>query len=363
MPVAINAHQLGRMLSRTARHIGSEFVEPLHGIRLEADDTHLYAIASDRYTIAVARYRHHGLDGEPFARTVPASALRSLREWTDAQHGSDTITLTTAEGRLRLSAPHGELAFAVTDDQKFFDWRGVLHDVLLQDPAGSVPFPALDTRFLSRFADADDKVRVRTADGRATLIVGEDFLGAQTPLRSRSEGFGVHLAEDVEQVLADWTPTLTGARPVAMPDGIPAERRLRYEVTQDPAETVEILLRQTLRSTCDLFEEDSNSVAAAASHASSGVMAWSAYRFLDALRTADPKLAAQIVADVAEQLDSGEIGEFAADAASLAGHDPEKWREEDEARWAQQRAAAARKGATADGRQPKAPLVRDADGS
>ncbi|MFD9047804.1 hypothetical protein [Streptomyces zaomyceticus] len=363
MPVAINAHQLGRMLSRTVSHIGSEFVEPLHGIRLEADDTYLYAIASDQYTIAVARYQHQGLDGEPFARTVPAPALRSLREWTDAQHGSDPVTLTTAEGRLRLSAPHSELALAVTDGQKFFDWRGTLHGVLLQENEGSVPFPVLDSRFLSRFADADDKVCVRTADGRATLIVGEDFLGAQMPLRSRHEGFGAHLAEDVEQVLTHWTPTLTGAKPTVMPDGIPAESRPRYEVTQDPAETVEILLRQALRSTHDLIEEESRSPAALASHASSGVMAWSAYRFLDALRTADPKLAAEVVADVAGQLDSGEIGEFAWDAASLAGHDPEKWQEEDEARWAQQRAAAVPRGTAADGRQVQAPLVGDSDES
>ncbi|MFE5714508.1 hypothetical protein ACFQ7J_27310 [Streptomyces sp. NPDC056501] len=363
MPVAINAHQLGRMLSRTVGHMGSEFVEPLHGIRLEADGTHLYAIACDQYTIAVARYRHHGLDGEPFARTIPAKALRSLREWTDAQHGSDTVTLTTAEGRLRLSAPHGELAIAVTDGQKFFDWRGMLHGVLLQDTDGSAPFPVLDTRFLSRFADADDKVRVRTADGRATLIVGEDFLGAQTPLRSRSEGFGVHLAEDVEQVIADWTPTLTGANPVAMPAGIPAERRPHYEVTQDPAETARILLRQTLRSSHDLFEEDRDSPAAVASHASAGVMAWSAYRFLDALHIADPKLAAEVVSAVAGELESGEIGEFAWDAASAAGHDPEKWREEDEARWARQRAAAPGKRATAGGRQQAAPPAGEADGS
>ncbi|OKJ45959.1 hypothetical protein AMK27_39910 [Streptomyces sp. CB02009] len=237
MPVAINAHQLGRMLSRTVSHIGSEFVAPLHGIRLEADDTYLYAMASDQYTIAVARYQHQGLDGEPFARTVPAPALRSLSEWTDAQHGSDPVTLTTAEGRLRLSAPHGELALAVTDGQKFFDWRGTLHGVLLQSNEGSDPFPVLDSRFLSRFAQADDKVRVRTADGRATLIVGEDFLGAQMPVCSRQEGFGAHLAEDVEQVLTHWTPTLTGAKPTAMPDGILAESRPRYEVTQDPAET------------------------------------------------------------------------------------------------------------------------------
>lgn len=66
-----------------------------------------------------------------------------------------------------------------------------------------------------------------------------------------------------------------------MPDDIPVEIRPRREVTQDPAKTVEILLRQTLRSTRYLIEENSQSPTAVASHASSGVMAWSAYRFLE----------------------------------------------------------------------------------
>ncbi|MFE6063659.1 tyrosine-type recombinase/integrase [Streptomyces sp. NPDC056431] len=103
MPVAINAHQLGRMLSRTVSHIGSEFVEPLHGIRLEADDTHLYAIASDQHTIAAARYRHQGLDGEPFARSVPAPALRSLRDTREAtglrDHAGEPLRYTPHDFR------------------------------------------------------------------------------------------------------------------------------------------------------------------------------------------------------------------------------------------------------------------------
>ncbi|MFI8769517.1 hypothetical protein ACIGN6_32060 [Streptomyces sp. NPDC053792] len=44
-----------------------------------------------------------------------------------------------------------------------------------------------------------------------------------------------------------------------------------------------------------------------------------------------PRLAAQIIAEVADELDSGEIGEFAYDAAITAGLDPQKWQDDLEA--------------------------------
>ncbi|MEV5204404.1 hypothetical protein [Streptomyces sp. NPDC053720] len=59
--------------------------------------------------------------------------------------------------------------------------------------------------------------------------------------------------------------------------------------------------------------------------AAAAATAWLAYRFLDALHTADPHLAATITADAAEQLDDGAISEWAWDAAVDAGYDPQKW--------------------------------------
>ncbi|MFJ5595679.1 hypothetical protein ACIQCG_38815 [Streptomyces noursei] len=105
MPAILNAHQLGRLIDRTIDHIGDESTAPLHGIRLEADATHLYAVASDRHTLAAARYCHHGLDGRPFACTVPAASLRLLREWAGAQPGSGDVTLTLESTCLRFAAP------------------------------------------------------------------------------------------------------------------------------------------------------------------------------------------------------------------------------------------------------------------
>ncbi|MFB7940495.1 hypothetical protein [Streptomyces sp. NPDC056049] len=327
MPVTLNAHQLGRLLDRTADHICDEYLPILHGIRLEADTTFLYAIATDRYTLAVARYRHHGLDGAPFARTIPARALPALRRWLTDQPGSDPVALTLTDGRICFTAPHSEMSLAVDDSQQFIGWRGLLRDVIAKTKDGDeTPFPAVTTRLLTRFAAADERLRVRTAPGcEAVLLVGEDFLGAQKPVRSRHEGFDTGLADSLEDVSALWDGSLTD------PDGLtavpmPADRP-RYDASRTPADTVEALLRQTMSSTRDLIEEN-GSPRAVHAHAAAGVMAWSAYRYLKALQQADPLLAARIITEVADELDDGALGEFAWDAAAEAGFDPQKWQDE-----------------------------------
>ncbi|MEU2391932.1 hypothetical protein [Streptomyces sp. NPDC007369] len=339
MPVTINAHQLGRLIDRTIGHVADEYTEPLHGICLETDATHLYTVASDRYTIAAARYRHHGLDGEPFARTLPAGSLSSLREWITALPGTDPVTVNVTEDRFHFTAPHSTLSIAISLSLTVFNWRGVLRGAMEQtSPTDDAVFPVLDTRLLARFAAADGMIRLRvTADRQAVLIVGEDFLGAQMPARARRAGIGTDDLATLDQVYTTWHHTLADAEPIAMPDGIPAQTdRPRYEVTRDIAETAGDLLKQTLRSTHDMFSTDMPSEALAA-YATAGVTAWTAYRYLDALHTADPKLAATVVAETADQLDSGEIGEFAWDAAQQAGHDPKTWSEEYEA-WLEARA-------------------------
>ncbi|MFD3728806.1 hypothetical protein [Streptomyces sp. NPDC058671] len=332
MSVTLNAHQVGRMLDRTADHIADEYTPVLHGIRIEADATFLYAVATDQSTLAIARYRHHGLDGAPIARTLPARALPALRRWLTDQPGSDPVTLTLADSKIRFTAPHGEMTLTVDDDQKYIGWRGLVRDIIEQTAAGTeCACPALTTQMFGRFAAADERLRVWTNPGRQpVLLAGEDFLGAQMPVRSRHEGFDTGLADDLDHVRNLWDDSPTdadGLTPAPMPTG----SRPLHDASRTPTDTVEALLHQTMRSTHDLIEESSDSPKAVAAHAAAGVMAWTAYRYLDALHRADPKLAAQIIAEVDDELDSGEIGEFAYDAATAAGLDPQKWQDDLEA--------------------------------
>jgi hypothetical protein len=63
-----------------------------------------------------------------------------------------------------------------------------------------------------------------------------------------------------------------------------------------------------------------------------------AFRYLDALYQVDPRAAQEVVKDTAEQLDSGEICEWAWDAAEEAGHKPKQWRDDYEKALAEQTA-------------------------
>lgn len=328
----INAHQLGRLIDKTISHMGSEYVKPLHGIRLDADATFLHAVASDRYTIAVARYRlNDDSDHKPFARTIPAQYLRSLREWTSTQDGSFLITITTEDDRLVFSAPHSNLAILTKDAQQFFNWRGVLRNAVTNTTDDTTPFPALSSGLLARWADTGDVLRVHiTADEKPVLIFGEDFIGAQMP--ARYAGVGPVKEQTIEGARSLWDQTLYGVEGVDMATAMPDEEPdNRGEVTKDVRKTGADLLRQVLHSTADMLGKSVDNPDEFYAHILAGVHSWMAYRFLDALHTADPRIAEAVVAETAEQLDSGEIGEFAWDAAEKAGHDPQAWHDEYEA--------------------------------
>ncbi|MFF8918391.1 hypothetical protein ACF08M_35095 [Streptomyces sp. NPDC015032] len=344
MSVTINAHQLGRLISRTVDHVDDDDRTPaLHGIRLEADATFLYAAATDRYTIAAARYRHHSPGNEhqddtdtnaivPFARTLPTAALPALREWINTVPSHDPVTVAPDGDRLRFTSTSGEINIAVNPDAEFIDWRGLLRGISEQTPetgADTAPvFPALDTQLQARWKNADTVVRVRTTGDRQPLLVaGEDFLGAQMPCRARHDSDTLITLDDVR---AAWHDTLTTSPAITPNAALPTPPRSHHEAPGTVGDATEELLKQVLRSTQHMIEAERADELFAA-HATAGVMAWAAYRYLDALRTADPHLAAAVVAETAEQLDDGAIGEWAWDAAEAAGHDPQKWCDEDKA--------------------------------
>ncbi|MFF3128559.1 hypothetical protein ACFVRD_41255 [Streptomyces sp. NPDC057908] len=332
MSVTINAHQLGRLIDKVRGHIGSEYTEVLHGIRLDVDATDLHAVASDRFTVAAARYRLNAdqQGQEPWARTIPASWLKTLREWASAHGGGDTITISTETGFVVFGAESTEIRIPVTDDQEFPNWRSLLTGIAANIPT-KFAFPAVDSRMLARWAGTDDTLRVHvTTDLTALMVFGEDFIGAQMP--RRYNGVGPSGESTFEEALAQW-PTLDDNNEALadMAAEMPTEQKPRYSAADTIPDMVEALLQQTLRSTSDLLGAPSEDPGAMASYALAGVNAWSAYRFLAALHQADPRLAAQTVAELGEELDAGDFSESAWDIAKAAGHDPQKWSDDYEA--------------------------------
>ncbi|WPO70251.1 hypothetical protein [Streptomyces sp. KN37] len=332
MSVTINAHQLSRLIDKTISHMASEYVEPLHGIRLDVDAKYVYAVASDRYTIAVARYQlnHGDQQQEPWARTIPAEYLRSLREWIQSMEGAGLITISTAKDRLIFEGPQSDLSIAVTPGLEFPDWRGLLRKMVEQTVEGEL-FPCLNSGYLSRF-NTGDILRVRfTADEKPAVVFAEDFIGALMP--ARHAGVYPCKEETFEGAHKSWLWTLAAGSTDASLDGAAYEEdRPLYDVTTDIRETGEALLQQTLRSGWDMSGKSTEKRDEFLAHCLAAVNGWTAFRYLDALYNVDPRAAAAVVAEVAGELESGEIGDFAWDAAEAAGFDPEKWHSEYDAR-------------------------------
>lgn len=333
MSVTINAHQLLRLIDQTLNHIGGEHNEQLHGIRLDVDARYLYAIASDRFTMAVARYALSDGDTgqDPFARTIPGKYLQPLREWARTLNGAEWVTINTAKERLIFEGPQTNLDVAVSLGLEYPDWRGILRKAVDQGTDGGL-FPALNSGLLQRFGDTEDVLRVLfTADDKPAVLFGVDFIGAQMPVSMTTH------APTEQATFADaynsWYWTLAaGSKDVDM-TAMPKDERPRYEVTTDVLETTAGLLRGVLRSTSSVFDTSSfdEDREAMYAHVHAGVANWMAYRYLDALYQVDPRAAKAVVDETADEMESGELGEFAWDAAEASGHSPKKWQDDYEA--------------------------------
>ena len=329
MSVTINAHQLKLLLDQTVDHMGREGLEQLYGIRLDVDSQYLYAVATDRYTLAAARYRlnHGDQNQEPWARLIPGDIVPALREWVDTMKGAEYITISTAKDRLVFDGPLVDLTVATNTALEFPDWRGLFRTIAAQAIEGE-PFPALNTDFLPRWSAIKQSLRTRiTADRKAILFFGHDFIGAQMP--SRGGGIGPSEEQTYEAAHNHWLWTLAaGATDVDMAS-LPKPEPSRWEATRDISETGADLLRGVLYSLDNSMEADWDEDREAwHAHIAAGVADWRAYRYLDALYQVDPRAAQEVVTDTAEQLDDGDFGEWAWDVAEKAGHKPKEWKEE-----------------------------------
>ncbi|MEV4784077.1 hypothetical protein AB0K53_01235 [Streptomyces tuirus] len=327
MSVTINAHQLGRLIDKTIGHMGSEYIEMLHGIRLDVDARYLHAVASDRYTMAVARYVLTDNEAEPWTRTIPAGHLPALREWISSHQGDQRITIEAGEDRLVFDSARTTYSVAVNRGLEFPDWRGILR-ALAENTIEGEPFPRLNSTYLARFDDCGI-VRVRlTADTKAALLFGEEFIGAVMPVRYA--GLEPGEEETFATSFDAWRWTLAAGSKDADMGDMPLPEYSRYAASTDVQDTGEGLLRSVLQSTSNAvdtsyYDDDSEAWYA---HISSSVANWRAFRYLDALAKVDPRVAAKVVADTAEELDDGALGEWAWDVAEKAGHNPKKWDED-----------------------------------
>jgi hypothetical protein len=312
----INAHKLQRLIKQTRPHISpDDTLPPINGIRFECDGVHIHALATDRFTFAAARTKVRE-ETDTWAAIINEADLDWVSSWLATHEGDTILDLAAGTDGLTITDDRGKL-LVPAKDLTWPKWQHLFRDAL-QEAATAEALLSLDTEMLARWKHADSHLRMwQSAAEKPLLLVGDDFLGMQMPCRYSGD------VKDRATALEAWAGSLgQGGEPV--------------EITAPPApgavaEMAENALRQTLRSGADMHGKSIDKPDEFYAHVHSSIYAWSAYRLLQALKKADPDLAEATVRDLNEQLESGEIGEWAWDAAEKAGHNPQQWHDEYEA--------------------------------
>ena len=185
--ITIADRTLSRLVAQTKPHMGDRYdAEVIQSIAFDHDGKHLYAMATNRFTLAVSRTQLiNGSDapwsGVVYRTQIPelAAAIRLL--------DTKAISLERTDSQLIFSGESGSrIAIDILPDAKPLDWRKVLLPALDKPAAKSQM--ALSTKFFGAWKNLPDPVQMwSTGENRLALIVAPDFLGAQMPVRREGE--------------------------------------------------------------------------------------------------------------------------------------------------------------------------------
>jgi hypothetical protein len=187
----INAATLRTMLQQVAPHMGEDDSLPvLNAVHLEARDGYLFAAASDRYTIAVARNTLLGPD-QTWRAMIPAGDLATITAWLKS--ADDNIELTVTENPpisdLTLTCQGSVLKTTASIGNGFPQWRTIMRSALAADPE-PVPLSTWTTKYLTRWKHADKTLHAWQAGPNKPLVFADragSFLGMQMPVRDEAE--------------------------------------------------------------------------------------------------------------------------------------------------------------------------------
>ncbi|MFC8009099.1 hypothetical protein [Streptomyces cinereoruber] len=207
--ITIADHTLSRLVAQTRPHVGSLAApESTQCITFDHDGRHLYAMATNQYSLAVSRTKVTGGDDEPWSAIVHRDQLAEVAAAVKLLDTS-TVHLEIVKDELILSGPRGHrIAVGLSPFSKVpLDWRKLLLPAL-EKPAAAVQ-AAMDPKFFGAWKNLPKPVQMwSTGEGRMSLIVAADFLGAQMPIRREGED------EHLRQELASWqsaAPALAAA--------------------------------------------------------------------------------------------------------------------------------------------------------
>jgi hypothetical protein len=182
--ITIADHTLSRLVAQTRPHVGNlTDTEAVQCITFDHDGRHLYAMATNRYTIAVSRTQITGGDDKPWTAIVHRAQIPELAAAVRLLD-SKTVSLERNGSQLVLSGESGtRIAIELSPYAKEpVDWRKVLLPAL-EKPAADAQM-AMDPKFFGAWKNLPKPVQMwSTGQNRMSLIVAADFLGGQMPIR------------------------------------------------------------------------------------------------------------------------------------------------------------------------------------
>ncbi|MFF5473393.1 hypothetical protein [Streptomyces achromogenes] len=184
--ITIADHTLSRLVAQTKPHMGERTdTESVQNISFEYERGVLYAMATNRFTLAVSRTQVTGGNDKPWTAIVHRSQVPELEaaiKLLDAK----PVTLERTGDQLILSGESGtRIAIGLSPFVKTtFDWRKVMLTAI-ERPASSAEM-AMAPKFFGAWKNLPGPVQMwSTGEGKPTLIVAADFLGAQMPMVRR----------------------------------------------------------------------------------------------------------------------------------------------------------------------------------
>lgn len=214
MSTSLTADHLRRMLTQVAPHVGSDDTLPtINAVHFEARHGWLYAVATDRFTMGIARKSI--VEDGTWKTAIRGDDLPLVDAWLKNARGySVTLTPGTAGDDLALTLSTGADVLAIAAGSgigNLPNWRQILRKYLDQDPQ-PVSLTGLTSRYLARWKDADTLLHVWQAAPKAPFVVmgdNEDFIGMQMPIDNS------HLTRDT--LIDIWQTSL---REVAFVEGV-----------------------------------------------------------------------------------------------------------------------------------------------
>ncbi|MFJ4091204.1 hypothetical protein ACIPYS_06430 [Kitasatospora sp. NPDC089913] len=224
--MTVTTTALPRFVAQLTPHISTDTtLPPLGGIYLEADGTHLFAAATDRYTIAVTRTE--ATESEPWKAVVLRADLTALRALFPARRRTADLHLTHHRGCTRtpdglLTVGDGTRSLTLSANaslaRKFPKWRRLFADALAAEPRQDTE-TLYNADFLARWARAADRNQPLTTwsagPGKPLLVAaGPDFLGLHMPvaLPAHRPDTPARDRQDRAALRTTWADTLTPAR-------------------------------------------------------------------------------------------------------------------------------------------------------